>query len=196
MADSSRHIGHEIYSDVMFELAEETSQLDEVLADLQAVGKVLRSEPEFLSLLVSPNLSEHEKAQMIRRVFGGRVVPLTLDFLCVLARRNRISFLNGISGRYEDMYDTARNRKRVVVTLSKEPTNEEVEKLKQEIRNAVQAEVKLTVKVDPEILGGIVIQKGDLVIDNSVKNILNRTVQVIMTHSREKAEEPQRKQDI
>lgn len=195
MADTSRHIVHEIYSDVMFELAEETSQLDEVLADLQAVGRVLRTEPEFLSLLVSPSLGESEKTRIIRRVFGGRVVPLTLDFLCVLARRNRMSFLNGISGRYEDMYDTARNRKRVVVTLSKAPTEEEVEKLKQEIRDAIQAEVKLTVKVDPAILGGIVIRKGDLVIDNSVKNILDRTVKVIMTHSKEKAEQPKRKQE-
>lgn len=195
MVDPSRHIVHEIYSDVMFELAEETSQLDEVLADLQAVGKVLRSEPEFLSLLVSANLSEQEKAQMIRRVFGGRVVPLTLDFLCVLARRNRVSFLNGISGRYEDMYDTARNRKRVVVTLAKEPTSQEVEKLKQEIREAVRAEVKLTVKVDPGILGGIVIQKGDLVIDNSVKNILERTVNVIVSHSRDKMEQEKTKRN-
>jgi len=195
VADASRHIVHEIYSDVMFELAEETRQLDEVLSDLQSVGRVLRSEPEFLSLLVSPNLKESEKAQIIRRVFGGRVVPLTLDFLCVLARRNRMSFLNGISGRYEDMYDAARNRKRVVVTLSKAPTDEEVEKLKQEIRDAIQAEVKLTVKVDPAILGGVVIQKGDLVIDNSVKNILDRTVKVIMTHSKEKADQPKRKQE-
>lgn len=195
MADVSRHIVHEIYSDVMFELAEETGQLDEVLSDLQAVGKVLRSEPQFLSLLVSPNLSEQEKAQMIRRVFGGRVSPLTLDFLCVLARRNRVSFLNGISGRYEDMYDAARNRKRVVVTLAKQPTDAEVEKLKQDIRDAIRAEVKLTVKVDPAILGGIVIQKGDMVIDNSVKNILDRTVNVIVSHSRDKVNQSKQKSE-
>ena len=131
---------------------------------------------------------------MLRRVFGGRVAPLTLDFLCVLARRNRMSFLNGISGRFEDMYDTARNRKRVVITLSKVPTEEYVETLRNEIREAVQAEVKLTVKVDPEILGGIVIQKGDLLIDNSVKNILDRAVNVIVTHSRNKTDPSKRNQ--
>ena len=195
MAETSRHIIHEIYSDVMFELAEETGQLDEVLGDLQAVGKVLRGEPEFLSLLVSPNLKDDEKARMIRRVFSGRAAPLTVDFLCVLARRNRMGFLNGISGRYEDLYDSVRNRKRVVVTLPKPPTEEEAEKLKADIRDAIAAEVKLTVKVDPAILGGIVIQKEDLVIDNSVKNILERTVKVIVNHSREKSEQTKRKQD-
>lgn len=184
MAETARHIVHEIYSDVIFELAEETSRLDEVLSDLQAVGKVLRAEPEFFSLLTSANLSEAEKAAMIRRVFAGRVCPLVLDFLCVLVRRNRLTFLNGITGRYEDRYDSVRNRKRVVVTLAKEPSEAEVEKLKEEIRRAVQAEVKLTVKVDPEILGGIVIQKGDQRIDHSVRNILDRTVNAILEYGK------------
>ncbi|HPY78405.1 MAG TPA: ATP synthase F1 subunit delta, partial [Anaerohalosphaeraceae bacterium] len=151
-------------------------------------------EPAFLSLLISPSLSETEKAAMIRRVFAGRISPLTLDFLCVLARRNRMSFLNGISGRYEDRYDSVRNRKRVVVTLAKPATDEQIEALKAQIRDAVQAEVKLTVKVDPAILGGMVIQKGDMVIDNSVRNILNRTVDVIVKHSKEKKEQEKRNQ--
>jgi F-type H+-transporting ATPase subunit delta len=189
MADAARHIVHEIYSDVMFELAEETGQLDEVMTDLQAIGRALRAEPAFLSLLISPSLSEAEKAAMIRRVFAGRISPLTLDFLCVLARRNRMSFLNGISGRYEDRYDYTRNRRRVTVTLAKPPTDEETEKLKAQIREAIQAEVKLTVKVDPAILGGMVIQKGDMVIDNSVRNILDRTVKVIISQSKEKERE-------
>jgi F-type H+-transporting ATPase subunit delta len=184
MAETARHIVHEIYSDVIFELAEETGRLDEVLSDLQAVGKVLRAEPEFFSLLASANLSETEKVAIIRRIFAGRVCPLVLDFLCVLARRNRLTFLNGIAGRYEDRYDSVRNRKRVVVTLAKEPTEAQLETLKEEIRRAVQAEVKLTVKVDPEILGGIIIQKGDQRIDNSVKNILDRTVNVILEYGR------------
>lgn len=197
MAKTARHIVHEIYSDVLFELAAETGQLDEVMSDLQAVVKVLRAEPEFLSLLVSPNLNEAEKTAMIRRVFGGKICPLVLDFLCVLARRNRMSFLNGILGRYEDRYDSARNRKRVVVTLAKEPTEAELKKLKEEIREAIQSEVKLTVKVDPEILGGIVIQKGDRVIDNSVKNILERTVNTVLAYgkNRSKLSVPDGKQD-
>jgi len=197
MAETSRHIVHEIYSDVLFELAEETGQLDEVMSDLQAVARVLRAEPEFLSLLVSPNLNEAEKAAMIRRVFGGKICPLVLDFLCVLARRNRIGSLNGISSRYEDRYDSVRNRKRVVVTLAKEPTEAELEKLKEEIREAVRSEVKLTVKVNPEILGGIVIQKGDRVIDHSVKNILERTVNTILAYgkNRPRPSAPDTKQD-
>jgi F-type H+-transporting ATPase subunit delta len=193
MTESSRHIIHEIYSDVMFELAGETGRIDEVMNDLHAVAQVLRQEPEFLTLLMSPKLKEEEKVKMIRRVFSGRVNPLTLDFLSVLARRNRAGFISGIAGRYEDLYDAMHNRKRIEVTLAKEPTAEQIETLKAELREAIAAEVKLTVKVDPEIIGGIIIRKGDKVIDNSVKSILDRSVKTIMNYSREKAEREEKK---
>lgn len=195
MADAARHIIHEIYSDVMFELAEETRQVDTVLEDLQAVAKLLRSEPEFMSILVSGKVQETEKVEMVRRVFGGRISPLTLDFLCVLARRNRVSFLGGIAGRYEDMFDTYRNRHRVHVTVAKPLSDQEAEKIRRDLMEAIQAEVKMTVKVDPEILGGIVIRKGDTVVDNSVRNILDRTVNAIVAHSKEKKNQENRKQE-
>ena len=186
MARNARHIIHEIYSDVMFELADEAGLVEQVMDDLDAVGDVLKDEPEFLSLLTLGQVKEDEKAKMIRRVFKGRVNDLTLDFLCVLAKRNRMNFVHGIGDRYEVLLDERKNLHRVEVTLAKEPTDEQTEKIKADIKEAMNAEIKLSVSVDPDIIGGIIIRKGDLVVDNSVRTILNRTVDAIMTHSKEK----------
>ena len=171
----------------MFELAEEAGLVEPVMDDLEAVAEVLKDEPEFLSLLTLGQVKDDEKAKMIRRVFKGRVNDLTLDFLCVLAKRNRMNFVYGIGDRYQVLLDERRNLHRIEVTLAKEPTDEQVEKLKADIREAMNAEVKLSVNVDPEIIGGIVIKKGDLVVDNSVRTILNRTVHAIMARSKEKS---------
>jgi F-type H+-transporting ATPase subunit delta len=189
MAKSARHIIHEIYSDVMFELANEGGLLDTVMDDLEAVGAVLEAEPEFLSLLTLGHLKEGEKSAMVRRVFKGRINDLTLDFLCVLAKRNRMGFLHGIGERYQTLMDEHKHLHRIEVTLAKKPTDEQVEKLKKDVMDAINAEVKLSVNVDPDILGGIIIRKGDLMIDNSAKTILNRTVDAIMTRSKEKIKE-------
>jgi F-type H+-transporting ATPase subunit delta len=191
MARSTKHIIHEIYSDVMFELAEDAGMIDQVMADLAAVGQVLQEEPEFLSLLTLGHLKEDERAAMIRRVFGGRISGLTMDFLCVLARRNRINFLHGIGQRYEELLDQHKNLHRIEVTLAKPPSEEQLKQIEQDLSGAVNAKVKLTVTVDPEILGGIIIRKGDLVIDNSVKTILDRTVKSIMTRSKQKQRQQQ-----
>ena len=186
MAKSARHIIHEIYSDVMFELAQESDLLNTVTEDLEAVVSVLEDEPEFLSLLTLGHLKETEKGEMIRRVFKGRIDDLTLDFLCVLAKRNRMGFLHGINESYQNLLDEHKNRHRIEVTLAKEPTDEQIEKLKQDLADAINAEIKMSVEVDPSILGGIIIRKGDLMIDNSARSILDRTVSAVMKQSKNK----------
>ena len=186
MARNTRHIIHEIYSDVMFELAENAGLVEQVMDDLEAVAGVMKDEPEFLSLLTLEHVKNDEKAHMVRRVFKGRVNDLTLDFLCVLAKRNRMGFVYGISDRYQVLLDEHKNLHRIEVTLAKEPTDEQIGKIKADIRDALNAEIKLSVNIDPEIIGGIIIKKGDLMVDNSVRTILSRTVDAIMVRSKEK----------
>ncbi|MEN6307748.1 MAG: ATP synthase F1 subunit delta [Anaerohalosphaeraceae bacterium] len=185
MAASSKHIIYEIYSDVLFQLAEESGQVEQVLEDMASVGSLLRDEPEFLKLIVSSKMKEDEKTAALRRVFSGRVNPLTLDFLCVLARRNRIGGLAGIADRYEVLVDSLKNCRLVEVVLAKQLSDTELEKLRLEIKDAIKAEVKLKVQIDPEILGGIMIRQGDMMIDNSVRTILTRTVNGIVDRSRD-----------
>jgi F-type H+-transporting ATPase subunit delta len=186
MVSSSRHIIHEIYGDVLFQLAKEAGQVEQVLEDLTAVAGVSRNEPDFVKLLSSNKLKEIEKTALIRRVFGGRAGGLTLDFLCVLARRNRMGFLDGISDRYEVLADSLKNCRLVEATLAKAISNEQQERLRQQIKDAIGSEVKLNVNIDPEILGGVILRQGDIMIDNSVRNVLNRAVNIIMNRSKEK----------
>lgn len=187
MARNAKHIVHEIYSDVMFELARDAGLIDQVTDDLEAISGVLADEPEFLSLLTLSEIKPAEKAQIVRRVFKDRINGLTLDFLCVLAKRNRMSFLHGIGQQYQVLSDEHKHLHRIEVTLAKPPTDVELEKLKAGIRDAMNAEIKLSVTVDPEIVGGIVIRKGDLMIDNSVRTILDRTVNAVVDRSKHKS---------
>lgn len=185
MAHAARHIIHEIYSDVMFELAEEAGMVDPVLDDFEAVAKVFESEPEFLTLLTVGQLKDDEKNAILRRVFAGRINELTLDFLCVLARRNRLNFLYGIQDRYLSLMDQYHNIRRIEVTLAKPPDDARLEAIRSDLATALGAEVKLAVQIDPDILGGVIIKKGDTVIDNSVRSILNRTVSAVVNRSKE-----------
>lgn len=196
MAHATRHIIHEIYSDVMFELAEESGKVDAVFDDMEAVAKVFEAEPEFLTLLTVGQLSDDEKSKIIRRVFSGRVSDLTLDFLCVLARRNRLGFMFGIQDRYQTLMDQYHNVQRLEVTLAKPPDDAQLAKLKAELAEAVKAEIKLAVQVNPEILGGIIIKKGDMVIDNSVRSILDRTVDAVVGRSKEALYQNKKQQQI
>jgi F-type H+-transporting ATPase subunit delta len=189
---SSKYIVHEIYSDVLFQLAEESGQAERAMEDLAAVGQVLRDEPDFIKLLASDRLKDAEKADVVHRVFSGRVCELTLNFLCVLARRGRMGFLSGIADRYEVLVDRLKNCRLVEITLVKKKDDAELESLRQQIKDAIGAEVKLKVNIDPAILGGIIIRQGDLMIDNSARTILARTVNAIVERSAQQS----RKQEV
>ncbi len=186
MKHTARHIIHEIYSDVLFELAQEAGRVGPVLDDLEAVVKVFEAEPEFLTLLTVGQLKEEEKNAVLKRVLGGRINELTLDFLCVLARRNRLNYLFGIHDRYLTLMDQSQDIQHLEVTLAAAPDDRQIEKIKQDIKRAVGTEVKLSVQVDPDILGGIIIRKGDRVIDNSVRSLLDRAVKAVVSRSKEK----------
>jgi F-type H+-transporting ATPase subunit delta len=176
VSESTRQIVREVYSEVLFELAEQADCVDSVWDDLECVRKVLRAEPQFMEILTSPRTSGTDRAQIVRRVFEGKVENLTLDFLSVLARRGRMGFIEPISDRYEMLVDTHRGRVLVEVTVAKVLDNEQSVALRDDLTDAIKREVKLSVNVDPAIIGGIIIKKNDTVIDNSVKTALKRAV--------------------
>ena len=180
MSGSHREVVREVYSEVLFDLAQQSAELEIVLEELMAVRGVFKAEPEFAALLSSQVVKGAEKAEIIRRVFGGKLSELTVNFLSVLARRGRISFLGGVSEKYELLVDAHHNRSAVEVTMASKPDDEKMMKLKADLAAALGSKVKLSVKVDPKIIGGVIIKKDDTLVDNSVRTALNRTIQAVM----------------
>jgi len=186
MSESIKHVVREIYCEVLFELAEEAGQIDSVMDDLASVEEVLRADPEFTAIMTSPTIKGEEKAKVARRVFTGKVNDLTLDFLSVLAKRNRMRNLFDISLKYESMIDKHHHRHPVEVTLAHQPDPKEIEKLKARIGEAIGGKVKLSIEVDPSIVGGMILHKDGKVIDNSVATRLKRAVGIIVEKTRYK----------
>ncbi|MBW8017546.1 MAG: ATP synthase F1 subunit delta [Planctomycetes bacterium] len=186
MSESIKHVVREIYCEVLFELADEAGQVDSVMDDLASVEDVLRADPEFTAIMTSPTIKGEEKSKVARRVFTGKVNDLTLDFLSVLARRNRMKSLFDISLKYESLIDKHYQRHPVEVTLAHQPDHKQIEDLKLRIGQAISGSVKLSIDVDPSIVGGIILHKDGKVIDNSVATRLKRAVGIIVEKTRHK----------
>lgn len=174
----SRQVAEEMYTEVLFELAEQAGTVDAIQTDLLKAVGIMNTVPDFAAVLDSP-LQGKVKCEMVRRVFQGAVSDLGLDFLSVLARRNRFGLLAAISRRYETLFDIYHKRYPLEVTVAGELTTEQVEQMRQRIAAAVQSEIKLTVKVDRSLIGGIVIRKDDMIIDSSVRTALERAARTV-----------------
>ncbi len=186
MSQSRRYIVREIYSEVLFDLAEQGGQINTVQEEMAVVRQILKREPEFASLLGSEIIKGDEKIAIIRRIFEGRLSDLTIHFLGVLARRGRIGFLASISDRFEALADEYHHRQPVEVTVAKQPDAAFIEKLRADMAAALKSEVKLSIKVDPALIGGVVVRKDDMMIDGSVRSSLENAVRTIVDRMKEK----------
>ena len=140
------------YAKALFEVIEDPKKAREVLTQLQQVSEVLEKDhPELSAMLAHPRITSERKSALIQKVFGSYVDKQGLRLLELLAGRNRLDKLPGI-----------------LVLLD--------EKQKQELLHKLGTKtgrwIDLTVHVDPALIGGLVIQVGDHLIDGSVRTQL------------------------
>jgi len=161
------------YAKALFDLALETSQLEEVKKDMDAIGAATTD--DLRALMMSPVISGDKKEKIFEAIFGGKVSKLTMSFFNLLFRKGREVAIRDIRQAFDDLYRTHHNIRLVEITTSV-PVTEEVNsyvisKLKANPRFA-NARLELTNKVDNNIIGGFVLQVGDLLYDASIRNDL------------------------
>jgi F-type H+-transporting ATPase subunit delta len=175
----------DIYARAFFELAERSKMVNAVKDDLDVVQDISVQEKDFRTLMTSPYFSSDLKKQMVQKILSGKLCDLTVDFLMVVIRHNRMMFLPQIIARFNELWEAHHGYKIVQVTVSQMLNSQEAEKLSADIAHAINNKAKLQMGVNPSIMGGIIIRFGDRVIDNSIRSRLRRAVNVIM--SRQKA---------
>lgn len=161
-----------VYSKAMLDLAEQQGQADSLLEELQGLVEYLDRNPELERFLASPLVDDEDRARVLEKAFRGKTSDLLLDSLQVVNRKGRLSLLRGIVEGYRTGHRKLRGlveaRVRTAVPLS--------DALRARVRESVARHTGhqpvLIEKVDPALIGGIVIEVGDEKIDGSVSNKL------------------------
>ncbi len=170
----------ENYANTLFELARENQVIDAIKEDLETIAGIIKQESDLVRFLTSPYFSRESKEQFVAKMLSARTAELTMNFLMVLIRHNRMALLSRIIFRYGQLWDVEHRCYPVKVTVSHPLEQGQAEELTAAIGAAVGGEVRLELAVNPDILGGAVIRCGDRVIDNSVGNRLRTAVKTIL----------------
>jgi F-type H+-transporting ATPase subunit delta len=171
----------ENYANTLFELAGENQAIDAVKEDLETIAGILKGQDDLVKFLTSPYFSRQCKEQLVVTALSARIAELTMNFLMVLIKHNRVGLLPEIIFRYGQLWDADRGCYPVKVTVSRPLEQGEAEKLTTDIGAAVGGTVRLELAVNPDILGGAIVRCGDKVIDNSVHNRLRTAVKTIIS---------------
>lgn len=160
------------YATPILELAEEKNVLESVKQDMESFLNVCKESRDFSLMLKSPIITHLKKADILRKVFTGKVNELTLQAFDIITRKSRESLLERIAEEFLHLYNIKKGMTEVSVTTSIKldaDLKKAFEKLSKEITGK---EPILKEKVDPEIVGGYILRLGDRQLDESISGQL------------------------
>ena len=163
-----QHVG-EVYARALLGAAQSANKVDAVVEQFESlVVDVLDKNPKIEVALANPKMSVEDKWNLIDRVFGGKMEPTLVTMLKVLARRQRLGSLRSIQKSASDLRDELAGRIQVQVTVASELDASARDALIAKLKTVFKKDVRLNTKVDPSILGGLIVRVGDTVLDGSV----------------------------
>jgi len=159
-----------VYAEALLDVADQRGQADETGQELESVVReVLVQSPEIERALASPIVRRKVKQRMIDAAFEGKVSDLMFNFFHVLNNKERLPLLRHVAAAYRDLLDQRAKRLRVNVRSAVALDDSHTQRLRQEIARATGLEPVITTKIDPALLGGMIVQIGDRVFDSSVR---------------------------
>lgn len=161
------------YAKSLMDLANEANNLEVVKNDMKAVAQVCDENRDFSLFLKSPVIKTDKKIEVLKGVFGGKIAPLTLNFLNLIASKNRESFIPEIAKAFQEQYNHSKNIFTAVVTSAKGLDAATKEKVKDLVKSQMKGEVELIEKIDPSTIGGFILKIGDRQIDRTVARQLS-----------------------
>jgi F-type H+-transporting ATPase subunit delta len=157
-----------VYGKALLAATEKAGNTDEVMDELDQVITLLVKQPKIDEIMASGMIANDKKVEMVDRVFAGRVTPIFLNFLKVVASHGRGGFLRAIRRAVRDLLDQQQGRVRVQVTTAMPLDEGLTERIQNQLRGMLGGEPVLARKVDPDLIGGLVFRVGDTVYDGSV----------------------------
>ena len=163
----------QVWARALFEVAKEHDLLDKVREQLGAFTDALSENRDLVVFFFSPYFSTREKKDGLEQAVTG-AEPVLMNFLEALIERHRMPALFRIKARYEVLWEDERDLLPVEVTSAVELDKSTISTIGERIGEQTKRTVELSSKVDPDILGGIVLRVGNVILDASIRNRLEQ----------------------
>lgn len=162
-----------VYATALFGAAKDRAKLDAIRDQLGQFADALRGNSDLQLFLFSPYFSSAEKIEGLKKAVSD-AEPELLNFLELLLEKHRMPVIFRIRSQYDALWDKENKRLGVTVTSAVELDPEIVKRIGSEIEEQTGNTVELQSNVDPDILGGLVVQVGNMVLDTSIRNRLEK----------------------
>jgi len=163
----------QVYSRSLFEVAREHDRIDEIREQLGEVSDAFSENKELATFFFSPYFSTEEKKEGVGKTLSGANESL-VNFLKLLVENHRMPLIHRIRRQYEKLWQEENQLLPVQVTSAIELDQQTVQSIGDKIGEQTGRKIDLESRVDPDILGGIVLRVGNAILDASIRNRLDQ----------------------
>jgi F-type H+-transporting ATPase subunit delta len=165
----------EPYAEALMSVAQSQNLLDKFGEDVRSLLGLLENSPELQQFLGNPIVKPEDKKTVLQQIAQEQLHPYMVNFLMLLVDRRRILFLQGICQQFQVLLRQLNKTVLAEVTSAVELTDEQKNAIAAKVREISSAErVELDTKIDPSLIGGVIIKIGSQVLDTSLRGQLRR----------------------
>jgi F-type H+-transporting ATPase subunit delta len=162
------------YAAALFELAKEQGQLAQVESDLKGFQGLLNESADLRRLVRSPVISAEDKAKALTAILGkAGISGLTTNFFLLIARNRRLFAAADMLKDFRTLLAAERGEVTADIASAHPLTPDQMTALKDALRVQVGKDVQMNTRVDPNLLGGLIVKLGSRMIDSSLRTKLN-----------------------
>jgi F-type H+-transporting ATPase subunit delta len=162
------------YASALFDLAEEAKAVDAVAGDLDRFDQLIQGSEDLQRLIRNPVFTADEQAGAIGAILDrAGVGGLAGNFIRLVASKRRLFALPDMIRAYRDLVANAKGIVRAQVTLAEQPSDKVMNDIKAALRDVAKADIALDVRIDPNLIGGLIVKLGSRMVDASVRTKLN-----------------------
>ena len=175
-------IAHGIYAKALYQAARERGRVDVAREELAALASALETLPDLQAFLANPQLDPGAKASVLEEVTTG-ADPVVRNFVRLVASKGRAGQLRQIAEEFEAIVDREQGRVQVELTTAYALDDKEADAIVAKIEKSSGRTVEATRSVDPDLIGGMILQAGSLRVDASVRGRLDRLRRELVTRT-------------
>ncbi|PZP50616.1 MAG: ATP synthase F1 subunit delta [Pseudopedobacter saltans] len=163
-----------VYAKSLLDFAQNTNQVVNVFQDMQYVKAVINASPEFTRLLSSPIIKDEKKSSVVGAILKDNISAASWAFITLVIQKNRARYLDQIAQSFIEQYEAANGIHEVLLTTAIAVDNTTKDLIVNKLKGVTQFEkVRLNSKVNPDIIGGFILEFDNKLIDASVSRKLN-----------------------
>lgn len=162
------------YASALFELAQEARAVDEIGRDLDRFDTMISESPDLARLVRNPVFTADEQARAIGAILDrSGIAGLAGNFIRLVATNRRLFALPQMIRAYRELVAKAKGIVRAEVTLAASPSEAVMDDIRTALKDLAKSDVAMDVRVDPSLIGGLIVKMGSRMVDASVRTKLN-----------------------